>query len=354
MITDIPDLLVWNADGSAKDLLLWAGPVFRHPLTEQQVRDYLSSKGSNELYSIEVDGRSVGIIELGSINQLHRNARISKVLIGDKQYRGRGVASKAIQEILKIGFQKKRLHKVSLGVLSGNTPALRCYYRNGFVQEGVSREQRSVDGQWYDLIEMGLMARDWFASHSAVPRRSYKTERLIVRSAVLSDVQEAVDYYRRNKDFLAAYSPRRPEEFFTVSFHEQMIMQDVRHEQNGDGIRLWIERRDDPGRFIGNMSLSQMIRGVFCSCYIGYQLDKDELRQGYMTEALRVMIDVGFREFGMHRIEANIMPENTASRATVERLGFRQEGLAKAYLRLDGVWRDHLHYALLNDEWREI
>ncbi|OPJ57250.1 GNAT family N-acetyltransferase [Alkalithermobacter paradoxus] len=82
---------------------------------------------------------------------------------------------------------------------------------------------------------------------------------------------------------------------------------------------------------------------------IGYSLDKDEINKGYITEAIKKGIDIMFNEFGIHRIEANIMPKNKRSLRVVEKLGFYNEGLAYKYLNMNGKWEDHIHMVLLND-----
>jgi [ribosomal protein S5]-alanine N-acetyltransferase len=72
-------------------------------------------------------------------------------------------------------------------------------------------------------------------------------------------------------------------------------------------------------------------------------------RKGLMTEALRAAVDYAFNDLGMHRLEANIQPENRASIALVRRLGFQKEGFSPRYLRINGEWRDHERWALLSD-----
>jgi ribosomal-protein-alanine N-acetyltransferase len=93
-----------------------------------------------------------------------------------------------------------------------------------------------------------------------------------------------------------------------------------------------------------------MVWGVFLSCYLGYKLDKDEINQGYMTEAIKKGIDIVFSEYGLHRIEANIIPRNKRSLKVTEKLGFYNEGTAYKYLKINGIWEDHIHMVLLNDK----
>jgi ribosomal-protein-alanine N-acetyltransferase len=115
--------------------------------------------------------------------------------------------------------------------------------------------------------------------------------------------------------------------------------------------RFWLFKREDAAfaTAIGNIAFNNIVRGAFQSCHLGYQLDEREVNQGFMTEALRRAIDYAFDDMKLHRIEANVMPRNQRSRRVVEKLGFAEEGLARQYLKINGVWEDHIHYIILNE-----
>ena len=81
-----------------------------------------------------------------------------------------------------------------------------------------------------------------------------------------------------------------------------------------------------------------------------YKMDKDLLRQGYASEAVLAVVELAFRGLNLHRIEANILPRNAASLALARKCGFREEGLSPKYLRINGVWEDHIHMVRLNEE----
>jgi ribosomal-protein-alanine N-acetyltransferase len=115
--------------------------------------------------------------------------------------------------------------------------------------------------------------------------------------------------------------------------------------------RFWLFKRADTAytAAIGNLAFNNIVRGAFQSCHLGYQLDEREINQGFITEALQRAIAYAFEDLRLHRIEANVMPRNQRSRRVVEKLGFGEEGLARQYLKINGVWEDHIHYVLLND-----
>ena len=100
---------------------------------------------------------------------------------------------------------------------------------------------------------------------------------------------------------------------------------------------------------VGVVNINEIVAGAFQSAYLGYYGMLNFARTGLMTEALRAAVGYAFNELGLHRLEGNIQPRNTASIALVRRLGFRQEGLSPRYLRINGEWRDHERWALLSD-----
>ena len=104
------------------------------------------------------------------------------------------------------------------------------------------------------------------------------------------------------------------------------------------------------GAFAGQVTVGGIARGSLLSAYIGYWIDQRVAGRGIMPTAVAMAADHCFREVGLHRVEINIRPENTASLRVVEKLGFRAEGLRERYLHIDGDWRDHLTFALCAED----
>ena len=181
----------------------------------------------------------------------------------------------------------------------------------------------------------------------------YGTERLILKTLSPNEAVDALAYYKANEDFLKPFEPTRESDFYTLSYQRGLLLQDQQDLNTGQGMRLWLYLKSDHGvnRPIGNIGFTNIVRGIFQSCFVGYKLDGAHLKCGYMAEALRKSIEVMFQEFSLHRIEANIMPHNKASVALVKKLGFQEEGLAKDYLYINGTWEDHLHMVLLNQKF---
>jgi ribosomal-protein-alanine N-acetyltransferase len=115
------------------------------------------------------------------------------------------------------------------------------------------------------------------------------------------------------------------------------------------------------GRLAGQVTIDNIVRGALRSGYLGYWIDRGVAGRGMASLAVALVCDHAFGAVGLHRVQADIRPENLPSQRLVERLGFRQEGLLRRYLDIDGDWRDHLAYALLAEDlpggvlahWRE-
>ncbi len=182
-------------------------------------------------------------------------------------------------------------------------------------------------------------------------KRVYETDRLILKVLDETNSPQVLDYYMRNRDFLEEWELKRSNDFYTLDAQAAQLKNEFKDFEEKRALRLWIFKKEDEecSRAIGLIAFNNIVWGAFLSCFLGYKLDKDEINKGYITEALKVGIEIVFNEFKLHRIEANIMPKNVRSLRVVEKLGFYNEGLAPKYLRINGKWEDHIHMVLLNE-----
>ena len=104
------------------------------------------------------------------------------------------------------------------------------------------------------------------------------------------------------------------------------------------------------GEFCGQITVGNIVRGALCSAWIGYWVDQSVSGKGIATGATALGIDHAFGVMGLHRVEATVRPENVASQAVLQQLGFRKEGVLQRYLDVDGQWRDHMLYAITREE----
>lgn len=175
-----------------------------------------------------------------------------------------------------------------------------------------------------------------------------RTDRLILKVLDPADAASTLAFAERNRDFLMEWEPKRGAEYFTLDYHRQLLEEEAKRMAEGLGYRFWMFPADEENRIIGSIALSNIVRGAFQSCHLGYRLDGTEQGKGYMTEGVRAVAAFAFEELRLHRIEANIMPRNQASLRVVKRLGFYEEGLAVKYLKINGGWEDHIHMVLRN------
>lgn len=117
-------------------------------------------------------------------------------------------------------------------------------------------------------------------------------------------------------------------------------------------IGYWV--RTEANELAGVININEIVRGKFLSGYLGYYAFAPHNGRGYMTAGLSTVVSRAFRALRLHRLEANIQPDNEASRRLVQRLGFRYEGFSPRYLKVAGQWRDHERWALTAEEWLDM
>lgn len=186
----------------------------------------------------------------------------------------------------------------------------------------------------------------------AYAKPELRTDRLVVRLAILEDVPEIVDYYLRNKEHMRPWSPQWPNQFHTESYWRQQVHSAAFEFTEGRSCRCFLFLPKS-NRVIGVANLSNIVRGVFQACHLGYSLDERHVGHGYMTEGLEALIAYAFADLRLRRIMANYIPWNRRSHRVLERLGFVIEGYAKGYLRIDGQWQDHVLTSLTNPDWQD-
>jgi ribosomal-protein-alanine N-acetyltransferase len=176
------------------------------------------------------------------------------------------------------------------------------------------------------------------------------TERLVITVPPRDAAARLLAFYAENRAHLDPWSPPYPEGFFTEVYWRDRIAASHDEFRAGTAIRfVLVERADPDGHVVGNVNLTQIARGPFQACYLGYGLDGRFVGKGYMFEALTAVIRYIFDELRLHRIMANYLPTNERSGNLLRRLGFTVEGYARDYLFINGAWRDHILTSLTND-----
>lgn len=116
---------------------------------------------------------------------------------------------------------------------------------------------------------------------------------------------------------------------------------------SGFGFGIFVD-----GRFAGEVTLSSIQRGPFQSGHVGYWIDRDLAGQGYVPEAVVLVLQFAFESIVLHRVEISIIPRNRSSLRVMEKLGLRREGVAERFLEIDGKWEDHVRFGVTTEEWQ--
>jgi RimJ/RimL family protein N-acetyltransferase len=166
---DFKQLIAWI--NNEELLLNWSGNMFRFPLSEESLEWYIEDTNvlpGSEAYiykAVDENGRVVGHISLGGISEKNRSARISRVLVGNTEERGKGVCYEMVKALLKIGFEELQLHRIALGAYDNNKAAIRCYEKAGLKTEGIHRDVLLYKGNYWSMIEMAILESEWQALH---------------------------------------------------------------------------------------------------------------------------------------------------------------------------------------------
>ncbi len=162
------------------------------------------------------------------------------------------------------------------------------------------------------------------------------------------------DFHERNRAHLAPWDPPTEPGFYTAAVQTRRLRDAATGFAAGTGFRYLLQPIGDATRVIGTVHFSNIVRGAFQSCNLGYALDQAFEGQALMTEALRCAIGEVFSpRVNVHRIQAAYRPENWRSAEVLKRLNFHDEGVCPDYLFIDGLWRVHRLVALLNKDFVE-
>ncbi len=175
------------------------------------------------------------------------------------------------------------------------------------------------------------------------------TPRLILRLPNEADSVKFQDFDERNMSHL---SPWRSATGEPALDHKTQLIKWEQEFKEGRSIRFLLFLKDDPeSKIIGFCNFSQIFRGPFEACYLGYHIDVTLEGKGLMSEAVAKATEYMFEKQNLHRIMANYIPSNERSARLLHKLGFVVEGCAKKYLLINGQWEDHILTSLTNDKW---
>lgn len=174
------------------------------------------------------------------------------------------------------------------------------------------------------------------------------TPRLTLEHISVAHAPLLAEFFSRNDARLARWDPPRPAGICSTRYWRAECERAVDEYNDGLVVRWVMFSGADRSQVIGRVNYTQIARGPFQSCMLGYAIDAAFERRGLMQEALAATITHAFDVLRLHRIQANYIPDNVRSGRLLQRIGFRREGVAPQYLFIDGAWRDHVITALIN------
>lgn len=178
-------------------------------------------------------------------------------------------------------------------------------------------------------------------------KTKYRENGIILRVLTSDEAAKSLQFYRKNKGTFDCYEIEKPEGFYTLDFQQKLLTAEYENFQKGISLRYFLFDERFPDDIIGCISFFNIKHGDFEQCVTGYKIDEEYRRLGYGAKMLSLATYIVTHEFGIHRIEAYIMPSNKPSVLLAEHCGYEPEGIAKGYVRLNGEWTDHLRYVYI-------
>ncbi|HUC60824.1 MAG TPA: GNAT family protein [Alphaproteobacteria bacterium] len=174
-------------------------------------------------------------------------------------------------------------------------------------------------------------------------------ERIYLRPPEDRDWRPWAELREASRDFLLPWEPTWPHDALTREAYRRRLRRYGIDWREDSGYSFFIFQQNGSA-LVGGVTIGNVRRGVAQTGTLGYWVGRPHARQGFMSEALELVLAFAYQTLHLHRLEAACLPSNEASQGVLKKLGFRQEGYATKYLRINGAWCDHLLFALLADE----
>jgi ribosomal-protein-alanine N-acetyltransferase len=181
--------------------------------------------------------------------------------------------------------------------------------------------------------------------------------RVLLRPLVPTDFEAWREVRLRSREWLVKWEPRplpgQPDATEDRRVFAARCGARERERQLGSGYGFGIFVGPDREQFAGEINLGTVQRGPYQNAYVGYWIDEAVAGNSYVPEAFVVLCRFAFEDLALHRLQASIIPRNRPSHRVAEKLELRNEGTAVRYLQINGVWEDHVRYAITAEDWAE-
>lgn len=276
----------------------------------------------------------IGIVEFSKINK-YCCARI-KFYKEDSE--GIEYLSEALRMFVTSLFREMELYKIN--ILADEEMFTGPFIDIGFMLEGIIINNVIIKGVKKSELLFGINY-DIFSNGLRINVLRLHGKNIQLKILTVDDAKAMQEYYKRNKEHLYQYEPKRDDNFYSIEAQRQILIESYKQFLNGTCVTFGIFKDK---RLVGKIQISGIIAGVFQNGIVGYSIDKDEQGKGYMKEALNLVIEYAFQEMCLHRLEASTLVDNKKSQAVLKSCGFQEVGLNKKYLFINGQWRDHITF----------
>lgn len=176
-----------------------------------------------------------------------------------------------------------------------------------------------------------------------------ETDRLALRLLDKKGADKVLEFLKENREDFSKYEAYKQEIYFTKFYQEHILQNEYEAAMKKGYLRYYIFEKSEGEHVIGTVSVGQLRSYPYCSGILGYKMAVRKKNQGYATEAVGAVCRAAYEYLGVHRLEAYVLEENRASVRVLEKCGFLQEGTCRKNLNINGIWRDHLLYAKINE-----
>jgi [ribosomal protein S5]-alanine N-acetyltransferase len=175
-----------------------------------------------------------------------------------------------------------------------------------------------------------------------------------IRPTDRGDLDELLALRVANRDHTGPWEPTRDASFYTRGGQALELDLDAQAWATGSAYAFAVLDAERGDRLLGRVALANIVRGAWQNATLGYWIDHASGSRGHATTAVRLVLAFAFEHAGLHRVQPAIIPRNARSVRVARKAGFRLEGRADRYLRINGVWEDHDIYAMTSEEWRGL
>lgn len=179
----------------------------------------------------------------------------------------------------------------------------------------------------------------------------FRGTRVLLRHPTMQDYSAWAELRALSRQHLTPWEPQWTRDELSRSTFRRRLRQYHRELRDDQGYAYLIFS-DADAALLGGLNVSNVRRGVAQAASLGYWIGAPHAGRGFMTEAVRAALQFAFVTLGLNRLEAACLPTNLASTRVLEKAGFRREGMARRYLKINGQWQDHALFALLHDDPR--